>query len=385
MNNIINESVNINLEPNKIQYEDHADMIPINDTHKAANQTNVEQNGNIVFSVILPTYNRSYCISDAIDSILNQTFNSYEIIVIDDGSKDDTKEVLEKYNKKIKYLYQNNNGVSAARNFGISKSTGKYLAFIDSDDLWTKEHLENHYNFLEKNIEYALSYNYAKVIDFKTGKSSGHFSHKKSNHIIKYPETIFINNNILTTPSIVIRKSIIDEIGVFDEGMDMCEDLDLWRRISKMYKIKCIPQYLTIIRERENQFDPTIFFSKRKLFLEKAILEDIYLDRSTIISLYYELYSNYYKCGCDRNVIMANICSSVKEYPELISIIANFENNHDISLNPNFNVRTEKEAQLYSSINILLHFKINRIIVLNILLPLLVLTIKTLKKIKNFF
>lgn len=337
----------------------------------------------VVFSVILPTYNRSYCIIDAIESVLHQTYNNYEIIVIDDGSDDDTKEILEKYNEKIKYLYQENKGVSSARNLGISQSSGKYIAFIDSDDLWTIDHLEKHYNLLENNLEYVLSYNYAKIIDFKTGKLTRYIKHDKSNYDIKYPETIFIKNNILTTPSVVIRRCILDETGVFDEGMNMCEDLDLWRRISITYRIKCLPEYLTMIRERENQFDPTNFFYKRRSFLEKAISEDANLNRSTITSLYYELYETYYSYGCNKNVIMQDICTSVQKYPELIPIITKLENNQNWSFNANFNAQSEKEAQLYYTLNLMFHFKFIRVLALDVLLPFLKMTLKAYRKINK--
>ena len=98
-------------------------------------------------SVIIPTYNRAHYICETIDSILAQTYRDYEIIVVDDGSADNTRKVLQKYDGKVRYFYQKNRGPSAARNFGISQSQGEYIAFLDDDDLWTENKLELQIDF----------------------------------------------------------------------------------------------------------------------------------------------------------------------------------------------------------------------------------------------
>ena len=102
-------------------------------------------------SVVIPTYNRSAFVTKAIDSVLNQVFGDYELIVVDDGSTDDTKGQLDKYQGKIRYIYQDNHGVSAARNTGITASRGEWLAFLDSDDEWRP-------NYLAKQIGQTTKY-----------------------------------------------------------------------------------------------------------------------------------------------------------------------------------------------------------------------------------
>ena len=104
------------------------------------------------FSIIIPTYNRQHLISRPINSILNQTFNDYEIIIVDDGSSDNTDHLITSMqNKKIRYIKTDNCGVAHARNTGIKLATGKYIGFLDSDDLLEKNHLESAYDYLKEN------------------------------------------------------------------------------------------------------------------------------------------------------------------------------------------------------------------------------------------
>src|SRR5690349_3602213 len=102
-------------------------------------------------SVIIPTYNRAQFIARAVDSVLEQTYKDFEIIVIDDGSSDNTQEILKAYEGKIRYVYQQNKGISAARNRGIQEAKGEYIAFLDSDDVWKPEKLSVQVAILDVN------------------------------------------------------------------------------------------------------------------------------------------------------------------------------------------------------------------------------------------
>lgn len=207
-------------------------------------------------------------------------------------------------------------GVAAARNAGMKKAKGEYIAFIDSDDLWTVDHLEKHIKVLDVNVECAMSYNLARIVNHNN-EESGLLAISNNLDGEIYPKMLFINNNIITTPSVVLRRLVLDEIGYFDENMDMCEDLDLWRRVAKQYKVKRIPEFLSIVNIRENQFDPNIFFIKRKMYLEKAITEDKYLLTDTIRDLYVELYKIYYSVGCSIDLIYDDILIMTKKYSKL--------------------------------------------------------------------
>ena len=274
----------------------------------------------IKVSIVLPTYNRDWCITEALDSIFKQDFKGYEIIVIDDGSTDQTENVLKAYHDKITYVYQGKKGVAAARNEGIRRAKGEYIAFIDSDDLWIKEHLKEHIRVLDEHIEYGMTYNFANVIS-QDNKMIGEYSIDLDDNY--YPALLYINPTPITTPSVVIRKCVLEELGGFDENMDMCEDIDLWRRVARRHSIKCIPHFLTIVRTRSNQFDPNLYFIKRKRFLEKAISEDNTLTEDSIRDLYLELYRTYYLAGCKYEIIFEDLINMAAKYNKIGCLLRN--------------------------------------------------------------
>ena len=108
-------------------------------------------------SVIIPTYNRGWVVKEAIDSVLDQDFSDYELIVVDDGSNDNTREILGAYGKAITVLQQSNRGVSAARNRGIAEAAGRLIAFLDSDDLWLPRKLTTQVKFFEENADAVIN------------------------------------------------------------------------------------------------------------------------------------------------------------------------------------------------------------------------------------
>lgn len=196
-----------------------------------------------MISVIITTYNRLNFIKYAIESVLTQTFNNYELIIVDDGSTDDTKNyILKKYSDKIKYIYQTNGGISKARNTGIKNSTGEYIAFLDVDDRWKKNKLEIQYNHIKNNNETALNYTDEIWI-----RNNEHLNQKKTHQ--KYSGYIFdkcLKLCIISPSSALIRRKVFNEIGLFDENMEVCEDYDLWLRITLNYKVEFIPEKLII-------------------------------------------------------------------------------------------------------------------------------------------
>lgn len=204
-------------------------------------------------SVIIPTYNREQYLSDAIDSVIEQTFSDYEIIVVDDGSTDNTKEVLRKYNGKIRYFFQKNNGPSAARNMGLKQALGEYVAFLDSDDIWFTDYLEENINLLEKCYDLAMTDNYVDI--YTENKKLLRRNYKDRENYLgnesKLYEILFqrFQNGFSGGIGIVIKKSCFSEIGLFDENLKILEDWDLWLRIAlKRLKIGYIQHPLFIYR-----------------------------------------------------------------------------------------------------------------------------------------
>ena len=190
-------------------------------------------------SVIIPTYNRSKFVTKAINSVLAQTFTDYEIIVIDDGSNDNTKEVLCSYDAKIKYIYQNNSGVSAARNAGIKKAKGKWIAFLDSDDEWTSEYLSWQMKQAEK-YPRVFTHITNSITILPNGKKENHFLEtkllpkfkKKSNILLERPFYIITKHLPWLMPSVIMRRDILLNTGLFNTHLTIAEDLDLIARMA---------------------------------------------------------------------------------------------------------------------------------------------------------
>jgi glycosyltransferase involved in cell wall biosynthesis len=189
-------------------------------------------------SVIIPTYNRAAFITKAIDSVLNQTIKVDEIIVVDDGSCDNTKEVLQNYN--IIYKYIKNSGVSKARNTGIKLAKNRWIMFLDSDDTWEKTKVEKQVEFhkINKNIYFSHT-DELWIYNNKIIKQKKH--HKK-------PSGFCFDDNLslckIGASTVMIRRSVLDDIGLFDEELIACEDYDLWLRILTKYELGYIDEKL---------------------------------------------------------------------------------------------------------------------------------------------
>lgn len=192
-------------------------------------------------SVIIPTYNHAKYVGRAIDSVLVQTYKNYEIIVVDDGSTDNTKAVLKPYMDKIKYIYQENKGLSSARNTGIRASKGEYLQFLDADDELLPQKFEIQVNILETHPEIdVIACEWIRV-DENGNILPGEGKCAKS--------TFSFKDLVLGNPFIVhillLRRKCFNLAGLFDESLNVYEDWDMWLRIAaKGYRFYCDSQKL---------------------------------------------------------------------------------------------------------------------------------------------
>ncbi|RLB06846.1 MAG: glycosyltransferase family 2 protein [Deltaproteobacteria bacterium] len=194
-------------------------------------------------SVIIPTFNRGWILKEAIDSVLSQTFTDYELIVVDDGSTDNTPDILKSY-PQTKLIRQENRGVSAARNKGVKASAGKYLAFLDSDDLWLPGKLEKQVNFFNKNPDANICQ--TEEIWIRNGTRVN----PKKKHL-KPSGTIFekcLGLCLVSPSAVMMTREVFDEAGGFDETLPACEDYDLWLRLTCKYPVYLIEEPLTIKR-----------------------------------------------------------------------------------------------------------------------------------------
>jgi len=195
-------------------------------------------------SVIIPTYNRANLLPRAINSVLNQTFRDFEIVVVDDGSTDNTREILEPFIKsnQIRYFYQKNKGPSAARNLGIKNSKGEYIAFLDSDDEWLPEKLEKQIKLFENSKDKKLGFVGCDVIIVDEERNTTiQYEFPKYKNYLKY---LLSTKSIWFPSAILTKKKILEEIGLFDEDLHFGEHWDMWIRIARKYSFDFVPEYL---------------------------------------------------------------------------------------------------------------------------------------------
>jgi len=187
----------------------------------------------LIFSIIIPTYNRSFDLNGSLKSIVNQIFTNFEVIIVDDGSTDNTHEVVTSFSEDlcIKYIKIANSGRPAIpRNLGITQAKGKYIAFLDSDDWWHENKLRLAFECLENGADLVYS-DFYKVISL-TEKEMVRVRSLKTN----ITTDLLKNGNAICNSTVVVRKSILDKVGFFNEGHEYIawEDFDLWLRISKI-------------------------------------------------------------------------------------------------------------------------------------------------------
>ena len=195
-------------------------------------------------SVIIPTYNRAWVIKEAIDSVLTQDYTEFELIVVDDGSTDQTFDVLESYRNDIKVLSQKNKGVSAARNRGIAEASGNFIAFLDSDDLWLSQKLSVQIDFFNQTPDALICQ--TEEVWIRNGlRVNPKKRHKKPSGMIFKPS---LKLCLVSPSAVMIRRHLLDRVGRFDEALPACEDYDLWLRISCRFPIYLIDTPLIIKR-----------------------------------------------------------------------------------------------------------------------------------------
>jgi glycosyltransferase involved in cell wall biosynthesis len=199
----------------------------------------------MLISVIIPTYNRKKFLQEAVDSVLAQSFGDFEVLVIDDGSGEVYPDIRGSGDPgKVKLFKRPHRGAAAARNFGGSKAKGKYIAFLDSDDLWQRRKLEKQINYLKQNPQYKICYTDEKWI-----RNGQHLNQMKKHQ--KYNGRIFekcLPLCIISCSSILLEKSVFEELGGFDESLPVCEDYDLWLRMSLKYPIAYLDEKLIVKR-----------------------------------------------------------------------------------------------------------------------------------------
>jgi len=196
-------------------------------------------------SIVIPTLNRAHLVSRAIKSVLNQTYQFFEIIVVDDGSTDETEKIIQEFrNKRIKYIkHKKSKGPGAARNTGIKASSGYYIAFLDSDDEWLPTKLEKQINLFKKNtFNTGLIYCGVAHIDQINRNVKEKWIPKYRGYV--FEKNLSANFVVSGSSSVIVQRKALKKAGKFDESLPSCEDWDLWIRIANYFEFDYVPEIL---------------------------------------------------------------------------------------------------------------------------------------------
>ena len=198
-----------------------------------------------MISVIIPTFNRKQLLLEAVESVRRQSFRDWELLVVDDGSTDGTDQVIESLiSDGIRCIRQEHSGVSAARNRGIRAARNDWIAFLDSDDYWHKQKLQQQFEALEANPEYLAVH--TDEIWIRSGVRVNPRKHhqKRSGWMFHH----CLRLCLISPSSILLHRSLLDESGLFDESFPVCEDYELWLRITARRPVFFVPEKLVVKR-----------------------------------------------------------------------------------------------------------------------------------------
>lgn len=240
-------------------------------------------------SVIIPTFNYGRFLEQAIQSVLGQTFQDFELIVVDDGSTDDTREVLARFesDRRVRCLFQANRGDAAARNTGILNAGGRYVAFLDSDDYWMPEKLERQLGIMRSDPT-ACAVHSAVYIDHVDGAQR-----QVSRHILRrrplrensvYEQLLYEQVITGSNSSVLLTRGVLNEVRLYDEGLKGCCDIDLWQRIARDHEFHYVDLPLTCLRKHASNSsgDLSLMSEYQERYLKK-------LDRDVPHSFRYHL------------------------------------------------------------------------------------------------
>ncbi len=287
-----------------------------------------EQHSHGQVSIVIPVYNGERYIEETIQSILNQTYKNLQIIAVDDGSTDDTGlkiEELAKSDARIAFISQKNKGVSTARNLGYSKSTGEYLCFLDADDLWHPDNIEYKVKYLQNNPEVGLVHADMRVINAlgkMTEQVNSGIEGKCLDELLKWERTV-----IPAPSSILVKRSVLQEVGLFDIELSTAADQEFFFRVANRYTIGRINGVLGYYRVHDQNMSKNValFEQDHLLAFHKAASQQLFktkkFQNSCFANLYLILAAVWWGDGKNKNKALKYLWKSVRTYPGILAVI----------------------------------------------------------------
>ncbi|MEP4533558.1 MAG: glycosyltransferase [Cyclobacteriaceae bacterium] len=251
-------------------------------------------------SVIIPAYNATKYIDETIDSVLNQSFQDLEVIIVNDGSRDDTASIISKrsnIDKRVSSIHQENAGVSSARNNGIRKAKGEYLVFLDADDVLCVDCLSQRVNYLIENKNIGLVHNDMEVIDSRS-KGTGEIMSGMEGDVLT--DLLLWEKTVIPTPSsIMVRRQVVDDIGGFSEELSNNADQFFFFMVASKYKVGRIPKVLTKYRVHSGNMHNNIGLLERdslrayQLATVRGLFKSVWFKRRCFSNMYLILGANW--------------------------------------------------------------------------------------------
>jgi glycosyltransferase involved in cell wall biosynthesis len=227
-----------------------------------------------IVDVIIPAYNAAKYLPVAIESVMAQSFEDWQIVLVDDGSTDNTAEIvapyLERLGTKLKYVYQPNGGLPAARNTAIRNSSSEFLALLDADDVWLPHRLTESLRYFEGRPKVGLNYGSVARIN-PEGEVLGTYHEIQRHGEGRIAPYIYMRSVQLPCPTVTFRRACVEEVGLFDETLRASEDRDMWFRIALKWEVAVVPQVLAYYRTSPNSMttDPDRMLRAQMQFIEK--------------------------------------------------------------------------------------------------------------------
>lgn len=237
---------------------------------------------NCPVSVVIPTYNREQYLPEAIQSVLNQSWHPAEIIIVDDGSTDATRECVTSLAEDspvfMRFMYQENKGAAAARNLGIANAACRYIAFLDSDDLWYPNKLQKQYSLMLQNPQYSISHTREKWL------RRGEYLNQKKKHLPRHGDIYAhcVQLCAVGMSTVMVKKDVFSEVGLLDERYLCCEDYELWLRISARYQFLLVDEPMTVKqggREDQLSFHYRVGMDRFRIRALEKLLAEVCLTR----------------------------------------------------------------------------------------------------------
>ena len=268
-------------------------------------------------SVIIPVYNHARYLGNAIQSVISQSYDEYEIIVVDDGSQDGSREVAGRFGNRIRYVWQKNQGLSAARNTGVQKARAEAIALLDADDQWEPAFLERMMNQLSRNPIAAGVY-----CGFQYMDDEGHPVGSRNVRVVppeQFHETLLREGNWLVPCAVVFRKQLASEVGLFDEALEAVEDADLWTRLSVIQPFVGVPEALVRYRRHDGNMSSD---AERMIRASYKHTQSMFGPPEGNVSSWSEhkrwAYAKLYRSGARRFLAFGNVAESARHVQMLM-------------------------------------------------------------------